>query len=372
MSNSNAVKFNRHDRPEFIQELRSKVNQFFKDKKCSKYADVNMVLKTIFMICLYFIPLVLLLTGTVSGLWPVIGMWTIMGFGMSGIGLSIMHDANHSAYSKNKKINAALGFTLNFIGGYPINWIIQHNVLHHSFTNIDGHDEDIEKKGLIRFSPNQKRKGIYRFQLFYAPFLYGILSIYWFIAKDFEQLVRYNRRNLLEAQGTNFKSALAQIIFNKLWYAGLTIVLPILLIALPWWQTMLGFLLMHVITGLVLALIFQAAHVLEETKFYEIGENDTLENNWAIHQMHTTSNFAQGSRVFSWLIGGLNYQIEHHLFPNVCHVHYRDISKIVKETAKKYDVPYLQHKTFFGALKSHFTLLNDLGTGKYDKRMATA
>ena len=370
---AHTVKFNRQDRPEFIQELRSNVNKHFKEKNRSKHADFNMVLKTIFMISLYSTPLILMVTGVVTGLWPVIGMWAIMGLGMSGIGLSIMHDANHGAYSKNKKINTALGYTLNFIGGFPVNWIIQHNVLHHSFTNIDGLDEDIEKKGLIRFSPNQKRKGIYRFQLFYAPFLYGILSIYWFVAKDFEQLVRYNRRNLLEAQGTNFKSALTQIIFNKLWYAALLIVLPIMLIALPWWQTMLGFLLMHVITGLILALIFQAAHVLEETEFYKVDDNETLENNWAIHQMHTTSNFAHGGRVFSWLIGGLNYQIEHHLFPNICHVHYRDISKIVKEMAKKYDVPYHQHKTFLEALKSHFTLLNDLGTGKYDRRkMANA
>jgi len=299
-------------------------------------------------------------------------MWALMGLGMSGIGLSVMHDANHGAYSNNKHVNNALGFLLNFIGGYPPNWKIQHNVLHHSFTNIHGHDEDIDKKGIIRFSPTQKRKGIYRFQVFYAPFLYGILSIYWLIAKDFEQLVRYNKRNLLKGQGLTMKRALTETIINKTWYIGLFLVLPMLLSSVLWWQTLLGFLLMHLISGLVLALIFQAAHVLEETNFYEVSSTGTVENNWAIHQLKTTANFANGSVLFSWFIGGLNYQIEHHLFPNICHVHYRKISSIVKETAKKYNVPYYQHKTFFGALKSHFTMLNQLGTGKYDRNLLKA
>jgi linoleoyl-CoA desaturase len=135
------------------------------------------------------------------------------------------------------------------------------------------------------------------------------------------------------------------------------------------WQILLGFLVMHFISGLILALIFQPAHVIESTDFYKIGDSGNIENNWAIHQMKTTSNFANGSRVFSWLIGGLNYQIEHHLFPHICHVHYPKISGIVKETAEKFNVPYLQHKSFAGALKSHFSLLHQLGTGKYDRRL---
>ena len=160
--------------------------------------------------------------------------------------------------------------------------------------------------------------------------------------------------------------------FNKTWYFALTLVLPIILIPLAWWQILIGYLIMHFICGLTLALIFQPAHVIEETDFYLPDETGSVENNWAIHQMHTTANFAYGSRLFSWFIGGLNYQIEHHLFPNICHVHYRKIAKIVKETANEFNVPYYQHRTFFGALRSHFSLLNALGTGKYDKKLATA
>jgi len=365
------VKFNVQDKPEFFRELRKRVSMHFKENNISKYANFNMKFKTVFMLSLYFVPMVLMISGVVSSLWPVMFMWVLMGFGMSGIGLAIMHDANHGSYSKNRHVNNALGYLINLLGASHVNWKIQHNVLHHSFTNVEGFDEDI-KTGPMRFSPNQERKEIYRFQAFYASFFYGIMTMYWLISKDFEQLVRYDKKNLLEGQGLTFKKAVVEVIFNKVWYMALTLALPMIVVELPWWQVLLGFLLMHFICGLVLAFIFQLAHVIEETDFYVTDDNNSVENNWAIHQMRTTANYANGSVIFTWLVGGLNFQIEHHLFPNICHVHYRKTSSIVKKTAEEFNVPYHQHKTFFGALKSHFFWLNQLGTGKYDRMLAKA
>lgn len=363
------ARFNVEDQSEFIKELRKKVNKHFKDNKLSRYANLNMKLKTAFMLGLYFVPFILMVAGVVSSLWPVMLMWVIMSFGMSGIGLAIMHDANHGAYSKNQKVNNVLGFLINFLGSYHITWKIQHNVLHHSFTNVHDLDEDINNE-VMRFSPNRKRKSMFRFQMLYALFFYGLLSLHKLISKDFQQLHRYHKKNLLVGQGLTLKQAVIQIIFNKISYLGLILILPMFIMQLPWWQVLLGFLSMHFICGLTLALIFQAAHVLNETNFYVANDNGSLENNWAIHQMKTTANFAKGGKIFSWLIGGLNHQIEHHLFPNICHVHYRSISGIVHETAKEFNVPYYQHKTFYGALKSHFSFLNQLGTGQYDKNLA--
>ncbi len=365
-----SIRFNNQHQPEFFAVLRGRVNQYFKDNKISKHANGNMVFKTIFMIALYFTPLTLMISGIVSGTVGVLAMWVLMGLGMAGIGLSIMHDANHGAYSRNKKVNKALGYLLNFIGGYPNNWIIQHNVLHHSFTNVDGYDEDIAKEGVMRFSPTQERKPFFRYQVFYAPFLYGLMTIYWLVSKDFEQLSRYKKKNLLKQQGIKYGNAVAELIFNKIWYVGLFLVIPFMTIAQPWWVIVIGFLMMHFICGLSLALIFQPAHVITETEFFEPNESYTMENSWAIHQLKTTSNFANNSKLFTWLIGGLNHQIEHHLFPNICHIHYPKISKIVKETAEEYGIPYYHQPTFFNAVKSHFTLLRDLGTGAYDRKHA--
>jgi len=165
----------------------------------------------------------------------------------------------------------------------------------------------------------------------------------------------------------SLQKAILQVAFNKIWYLGLFVALPIMLIGLVWWQTLLGFMLMHFICGLILALVFQPAHVVGEVDFYETDGEGSVENNWAIHQLLTTSNCANGSIAFSWFVGGLNFQIEHHLFANICHIHYRKIAPIVKQTALEYGLPYHEHRTFLGALKSHFMLLNDLGTGKYDR-----
>ena len=190
------------------------------------------------------------------------------------------------------------------------------------------------------------------------------MTLHWALTKDFIQLKRYERKNLLSRHGVKFKSELAKLITHKVWYFILILVLPLIFIDLPWWQVVLGFVAMQLVCGLTLALIFQAAHVLSETEFYELEEKSegSVENSWAIHQMKTTANFAPRNGVLSWLIGGLNYQIEHHLFPHICHVHYRKLSTIVQETATKYNVPYYQHRTFYGAIRSHFAHLNQLGS----------
>ena len=366
------VKFNVNDKQEFVAALRNRVNAYFKDNKIDKHANLMMKVKTFSMLALYFIPLGFLLSGLITSILPALGLFVMMGFGMAGIGLCVMHDANHGSYSKNKNVNKVLGFMANFLGAYHINWKIQHNVLHHSFTNIDEHDEDIDKKGIIRFSPHQKRKAAFKYQAYYAPFLYGFMTFYWLVAKDIDQLLRYSKRNLLKAQGLNLRKALFLMLFNKTWYVALTLILPIVLTGIVWWQILLCFLFMQFISGLVLALVFQPAHVIEATEFYKTDENGSVENNWAVHQLHTTSNFANSSKWFTWIVGGLNYQIEHHLFPNVCHVHYPKIAPIVKEVALEYNIPYHHHQSFYSALVSHFSLLNQLGTGSYDEKLALA
>jgi linoleoyl-CoA desaturase len=359
----NTVKFNLKNKPDFYKEVVSRVNSYFKTHNISKKGNAEMVFKTIFMCSLYFIPYFLIVNDFFDTNLAHLGMWALMGLGMSGIGLSVMHDANHGAYAKNTDTNRYIGYIINFIGGYHINWKIQHNVLHHTYTNIQGLDDDISKNNTLRLSPHQKRLGFHKYQIFYAPFLYSILSIYWFLGKDIEQTIKYGKENLVQEQGLSIRRAAIEIFFVKMAYLGLFVVLPIVYATVPWWVSVGGFLLMHAICGQILALIFQCAHVLEETDFFEPTESLHMENSFAIHQMRTTANFANSNRLFSWCVGGLNYQIEHHLFPHICHVHYRAISKIVKSTAAEYDVPYNHHTTFIGALRSHFKQLHHLGIG---------
>ena len=227
-------------------------------------------------------------------------------------------------------------------------------------------DEDIQIDPLMRFSPEQKLLKGHRFQFIYAWFLYGMMTLMWATTKDYSQWKRYKNKDLIKTQGLSSRRFLWTLISTKTIYLGATLALPIIFSSLPWWGTVLGFVLMHFVAGLTLAAIFQPAHVIPTSSFETPKEDGSIEVDWARNQLMNTANFAPKARLFSWYVGGLNYQIEHHLFPNVCHVHYRQISKIVKATAHEFDVPYHQHKTFIGALKSHFTLLHQLGTGKYD------
>ncbi|MEP2024957.1 MAG: acyl-CoA desaturase [Reichenbachiella sp.] len=354
------VRFNRTQETDFVTELRTRVNKHFTDNKISKFANTDMQLKTAFMLGLYLVPFAILVSGLVQSFWSMMILWSVMGLGMCGIGLSIMHDANHGAYSNKKSVNNVLGYLLNVIGSYHVTWKIQHNVLHHSSTNVHEYDEDLNNQ-ILRFSPNQKRRNINKYQAFYAPFLYGLLSLYKTFSKDFEQISRFNKKKLLSAQGVTLNGAILQITLNKLLYLGATFLLPMLVLDLPWWQILIGFLTMHFICGIILALIFQSAHVLDSTQFYQADESGSIDNCWAIHQLNTTANFAKKGKLFSWLIGGLNYQVEHHLFPNICHVHYQHISHIVSRTAKEFNVHYHEFPTFLDAIKSHFRMLHILG-----------
>jgi len=361
MSEIQHIKFGQQHRL-FFQTLRQRVDQDLRSKNISKNANFGMYLKTVFMFCLYFVPYFLMMFGIVQALPAMFLLCVLMGLGMAGIGLSVMHDANHGSYSKYPAVNTFLSYTLNMLGGHNINWQMQHNTLHHTFTNIEGHDEDIDAPAfMLRFSPHSDRYKIHRFQFLYAWLFYGMLTLMWSTTKDFKQLNRYRNMGLLDTYKKSYGKQLFIIILSKMLYFAYMIVLPLLVLDVTWWQFIIGFVVMQFISGLLLSAIFQSAHVVEETKFPMPDKSGNIENDWAVHQLYTTANFAPKSRIFSWFVGGLNYQVEHHLFPSVCHIHYRRISKIVKSTAKEFNFPYHSQPTFVSALWSHTKMLWRLG-----------
>ncbi len=353
-------KFTRTENVEFFGVLRNRVHNYFEAEDRSKYGDWSMVVKTIVMLLLYFTPYLLMLLGVVTHPLLIILLWGIMGLGMAGIGVNIMHDANHGAYSPKKWINKFLGNTLNIIGASADLWKLQHNVLHHTYTNVHGIDEDIQTPILLRFSPHEKRYWIHRFQFLYFWFFYGFLTLSWMTSKEFFQVFRYRNIGLITRE-KEFRKVFMRLVLWKVFYFSYTIVLPIIFFPGPTWLILVSFLAMHWIAGFVLSLIFQTAHVMPSSEYVLPNSEGKIENTWAVHELMTTSNYAPSSRVFSWLIGGLNYQVEHHLFPNVCHIHYRGISKIVSATAKEFGLPYHTQKNFITALWSHIKMLHKLG-----------
>ncbi|MBP8239557.1 MAG: acyl-CoA desaturase [Saprospiraceae bacterium] len=358
---ANIIKFSKPETGDFFTTLNRRVNDYFVENKISRHANAAMVFKTIVMLLLYFVPVVLIITATVTSPWVVFAMWCLAGIGVSGIGLSVMHDANHGAYSRKQSINNLFGYTLNFLGGNMMNWKIQHNVLHHSFTNVDGYDEDIEPRKALRFSPHHPWMKHHRYQHIYAWPLYALMTIMWITIKEFKQINRWKEEGIIEAQGRTYGGLFAELIVSKTVYYVYALVIPLVFSPVAWWVTVLGFITMHLISGLILALVFQPAHVVPEVDFPLAPNDGNMETSWAIHQLHTTCNFAPRNRVLSWFVGGLNHQIEHHLFPNVCHIHYKKLSPIVKQTALEFGLPYHEMPTFRSALYHHGQQLYNLG-----------
>jgi linoleoyl-CoA desaturase len=354
-----SLKFVNRDKSQFLPTLKERVDAFFKERNISKHANKFMVFKTVFFLSLTVLFYVLLISSVV----PVYGQLVLailLGITMAFVGFNICHDALHGAYSSNKRVNKVLGFIFNIIGANAYVWNITHNIVHHSYTNIVGHDEDIEiAPGLIRVNETDKLNKLQRYQHIYAFFLYSLTTLSWFFRKDY---LKFFKKNVGDSHKNNHpRIEYFNLFFYKCIYYFLFIVLPLLVMDLTWWQFLIGFLAMNMAEGLVLGLVFQLAHVVEDTEIRYADENNSMEDAWAVHQLKTTANFAPKSRLASFLCGGLNLQVEHHLFPRICHIHYRKISDIVKNTAAEFNLPYNINTSFGIALRSHYLFLKRLG-----------
>ena len=353
------VRFIDKGRSEFFSTVRQRVDAYFADNKISKNANAAMVVKSIFYLggLVFFYALIL---SNRFGPWEMLGLAVILGMFAAFIGFNVCHDAIHGSYSANPTVNKYLGFIFNVIGANAYVWSITHNVVHHTYTNIPGHDEDIDvAPGLIRLSPEEKMKSFQRYQHLYAFFLYGLASLSWVFRKDYKKFFQKRIGNYDNSKHP--KGEVFNLFFFKGVYYTLFLVIPLIVLDVTWWQFIIGFIAMHMAEGFVLGLVFQLAHVVEGTDFPYPDTEGNIEEAWAVHQMRTTANFARKSWLANFLCGGLNMQVEHHLFPKICHIHYRKISDIVKETADEFNVPYIENKTFWGALRSHYNMLKKFG-----------
>ncbi|MEO6705593.1 MAG: acyl-CoA desaturase [Ginsengibacter sp.] len=355
---SNRVKFAKATDPDFYSTLNKRVEEYFTNNKLSKNANPMMIFKTIFFLAVPITTYLVLIINS-NPLFVQFILWIVLGFFTAFIGLNISHDAIHGALSKHKLMNKMLSYTFNIIGANAYMWGIMHNIVHHTYTNIDGHDEDIESVPLLRVSPHQKLLKINRYQYWYAFLLYGFGSLSWVFVKDYVKFFKKKIGNYENKKHPPIEYF--NLFFFKFVYYTLFLVLPMIFINALWWQILLGFLVLHFFEGITMAVIFMLAHVVEETNFPLPDERGNMLNSWAVHQLYTTADFGRENDVLNFFCGGLNFQVEHHLYPRICHVHYKAISGIVKKTADEYNLRYNANPSFRGAILSHIRLLKKLG-----------
>ena len=356
------VKFTNLNKSTFYATLRKRVDEHFEHNKLSVHANGAMWFKTVFFLGIFISLYLGILMADLSPLLK-LGMAIMLGVFGAFVGFNICHDAIHKAFSDKPFVNKIFSFLFSLIGASAYVWSICHNIVHHTYTNIAGHDEDIDvAPGLIRFCENEPVNKIQRYQHFYAFGLYSLAMLSWVFRKDYKKFFQTK----IGSQVANHpKIEYFNLFFFKFLYYFLFIILPLVVLDITWWQFIIGFLAMQFAQGLVLGLVFQLAHVVEGTSFPEPNEDGNIEEAWAAHQMMTTANFAVNSKIASFLCGGLNRQVEHHLFPKICHIHYPAIGKIVKDTALEFNLPYIESPTFFSALASHYRMLRKLGKEAY-------
>lgn len=356
------VKFTNTNQSAFYATLRKRVDAYFIENQISVHANNAMWFKAIFFlggfITLYFA----ILLGNFS-LPIMLALAIVLGMFGAFVGFNICHDAIHKAFSANPMVNKIFSFLFSLIGASAYVWSICHNIVHHTYTNISGHDEDIDvAPGLIRFCEKEPVNKIQRYQHIYAFGLYSLAMLSWVFRKDYKKFFQTK----IGCQVSNHpKIEYFNLFFFKFLYYFLFIILPFFVIEATWWQFLIGFLAMQFAQGLVLGLVFQLAHVVEGTSFPHPNIEGNIEEAWAAHQMMTTANFAVDSKLAGFFCGGLNRQVEHHLFPKICHIHYPAIGKIVKATAAEFNLPYIESPTFVSALSSHYRMLKKLGKEAY-------
>ena len=341
----------------FHTELKGRISAYFEAVGKSTTGDRAIFMKAVILMCFFTLIYIHLVFFTPPVFWQVVES-ILLGGVVAAIGFNVMHDGAHGSFSKYKWVNVVAAFSLNILGGNSFMWNMKHNVIHHAFTNVDGIDDDIDIQPWMRMSSTQKKYRMHKYQHLYFWILYSLLYIFWIFVLDYQKYFKSRVGNMpLKKMSLN-----DHLVFwgFKIFHLFLFVGLPIYMVGFTSWLT--SFLIFTLVAGFVLSIVFQLAHTVEHTAF-PVANVDTnkLDDEWAIHQIKTTANFATNSKVVSWLVGGLNFQIEHHLFPKISHVHYPAISKIIKQACIEYGIAYIEYPRVRYAVASHVAYLKQMG-----------
>ena len=354
-SHTRKLKFAKSDNFQF--ELRRRVDEFFSQNGIKERDCPQMYFKTLVLLILFVLSYTSLVF-LAQTWWQALVLSGLLGLVMAGIGFNIQHDGNHQAYSEHRAVNKIAGMSLELIGGSSHNWHWKHVIFHHTYVNIIGHDNDLNVGVFGRLTPEQPRHSFHRWQHYYLWLLYGLMAIKWQLYDDFEAVLlgKMGETKYPRPKGWD----LAIFLGGKIIFFSLAFVLPLLFHPIS--VVLTFYAVTTAILGVVLSIVFQLAHAVEEAAFpLPIEGTREIAATWVVHQTQTTVNFSKDNPLITWFLGGLNFQTEHHLFPQICHIHYPAIAGIVEGTCQDFGVEYLSHGSFWAGMVSHYRWLRQMG-----------
>jgi len=368
MTSSKRVRFKSAPaKDNFIKDLRQRVDHYFESNNISKHANAEMYFKTVFAVVMWLFSYGLIMSDMFSHSWiQLFAVYMMLGFVNIFIAFNIMHDATHDAYSSSRRVNNIMSYSMDFIGGNQYLFRRMHGA-HHGYVNIHGIDVTLETHGQFRFSPDEPWLPKHKWQHFYTFGLYTLAHLHWVTVKDFKWFFGEanigNQKNIKHPR----KEYISLIITKSIYY-GLTCIIPMIFLSASWYVVFLAWVFMHLLPGLTFALMFQVTHIYEGTTFPLPDDDGNIDNNYALHVLETTADFGRTSRIGTWLMGGINIHVIHHIYPQICHVHYPALTEILRETCIDHGIEYNENKTFTKALVKHYKILKHLS--KPDAKVA--
>ncbi len=339
----------------FPKVLRHRLDRFFADQDLSPKADRMMWAKIAVGLSVLAGSWIALYAFR-PGSWKFLVLYLLGGLAQTFLLLNIAHDSNHNAISSRSAVNKTLNYVFDLCGISSYMWRILHHRGHHSCINLHGEDDALSGRGIFRFTPYEFRAPLHRFQHIYALFVYALFSLDYVFFRDFQHFFLPSHEYLKRTKHPLREYAI--LFAGKAFYLTYMLVLPVMVLGKSPWLVAGAFLLVHLIVGLGVTLVFQTTHTIDTTYFpADRGEFD----NGVYHIFATTADYATENPLVGWLAGGLNHHIVHHLCPYVCHTHYAPLTRIVKQTAEEFGVPYRQHPTMTRAIQHHLILLKQLG-----------
>src|SRR5688572_13903300 len=266
----------------FHSELKRRISEYFAQKGKRPTGNFKLYIKAASFVIAFLAVYIHLVFFTPAPALAIIES-VILGCLTAAIGFNVMHDGAHGSFSRFKFVNHLASSAANFLGASQHMWKTKHNIIHHTYTNIHGVDDDIEARPLLRLCDEQAHYKIHRYQHFYFWAAYSMLYIYWVFVADY---VKYFRGKIgsIALPKMSFSQHFF-FWFYKVCHAFIFVGLPIYMLGfLPW---MIGFLSLGLVAGFVLSIVFQLAHTVEHTHFPLPNDNNKMEDEWAIHQLKT-------------------------------------------------------------------------------------
>jgi len=347
------MKFKSKNDSDFFSELITKVDDYMEKKGGNRFANSSIYMKGGFLITLYICSYILLLSGNLN---TILSVLFVMIMGLSGVMIvfNIVHDASHNVLFKNKSLNRALAYFGDLMGMNSYIWNIRHNIQHHTFTNVAGGDVLLDSIPFIRVSPQQKKFPIHKYQVWYVPFLYMFYSIFWVFFIDFKMFKQKQMGNYKNMRHS--WQEWTKLILFKSFYLFYMIIFPAWIINIPLSAVLIGFLIYHIVAGILLSTVVVLGHCVEGAVYTAPDEDGIIQNSFMQHEWNATYDCSTNSKLLHWITGGLNTHLAHHLFPKLCHCHYLAVTRIIKEHCAEHHVNY-QHYSLGDAIISHFNFL---------------